>query len=141
MATAQDKADNQKIRYVAIGDSYSIGEGASPAAPESERATRRSCRKSIRHRLDNAAGDRSRAAHLRSIEADVRYAPDRRERLGARRRRKNFSQTFHATPRPNARASSGQKTVAYCHHSGFWRDSDRRALCARTQHFRRTDAL
>jgi lysophospholipase L1-like esterase len=30
MATAQDKADNQKIRYVAIGDSYSIGEGASP---------------------------------------------------------------------------------------------------------------
>src|ERR1700737_660717 len=30
MATAQDKADNQKIRYVAIGDSYSIGEGATP---------------------------------------------------------------------------------------------------------------
>jgi acyl-CoA thioesterase I len=30
MATAQDKADNQKIRYAAIGDSYSIGEGASP---------------------------------------------------------------------------------------------------------------
>ena len=30
MATAQDKADNQKIRYIAIGDSYSIGEGASP---------------------------------------------------------------------------------------------------------------
>jgi lysophospholipase L1-like esterase len=30
MATAQDKADNQKVRYVAIGDSYSIGEGASP---------------------------------------------------------------------------------------------------------------
>ena len=30
MATAQDKADNQKVRYVAIGDSYSIGEGATP---------------------------------------------------------------------------------------------------------------
>ena len=30
MATAKDKADNQKIRYIAIGDSYSIGEGASP---------------------------------------------------------------------------------------------------------------
>jgi lysophospholipase L1-like esterase len=30
MATAQDKADNQKIRYAAIGDSYSIGEGATP---------------------------------------------------------------------------------------------------------------
>ena len=30
MATAQDKTDNQKIRYVAIGDSYSIGEGATP---------------------------------------------------------------------------------------------------------------
>jgi acyl-CoA thioesterase I len=30
MATAQDKADNQKIRYAVIGDSYSIGEGASP---------------------------------------------------------------------------------------------------------------
>jgi len=31
MATAQDKADNQKIRYAAIGDSYSIGEGATPS--------------------------------------------------------------------------------------------------------------
>ena len=28
--TAQNKIDKQRIRYVAIGDSYSIGEGASP---------------------------------------------------------------------------------------------------------------
>jgi len=30
MASAQEKTDQQRIRYVAIGDSYSIGEGASP---------------------------------------------------------------------------------------------------------------
>jgi acyl-CoA thioesterase I len=30
MATAQDKVDNQKIRYAVIGDSYSCGEGATP---------------------------------------------------------------------------------------------------------------
>src|SRR5437870_13289327 len=30
MTSAQNKIDKQKIRYVAIGDSYSIGEGASP---------------------------------------------------------------------------------------------------------------
>src|SRR5437667_8878845 len=29
MASAQEKTDQQRIRYVAIGDSYSIGEGAS----------------------------------------------------------------------------------------------------------------
>jgi len=31
MASAQEKTDQQRIRYVAIGDSYSIGEGASPS--------------------------------------------------------------------------------------------------------------
>lgn len=30
MASAQNKIDKEKIRYVAIGDSYSIGEGALP---------------------------------------------------------------------------------------------------------------
>ena len=30
MASAQNKIDKEKIRYVAIGDSYSIGEGATP---------------------------------------------------------------------------------------------------------------
>src|SRR6266516_1953064 len=30
MAIAQNKIDKEKIRYVAIGDSYSIGEGALP---------------------------------------------------------------------------------------------------------------
>jgi len=30
MASAQEKTDQQRNRYVAIGDSYSIGEGASP---------------------------------------------------------------------------------------------------------------
>jgi len=30
MSPAENKIDQQKIRYVAIGDSYSIGEGASP---------------------------------------------------------------------------------------------------------------
>jgi lysophospholipase L1-like esterase len=30
MATAEDTADNQKIRYAVVGDSYSCGEGASP---------------------------------------------------------------------------------------------------------------
>jgi lysophospholipase L1-like esterase len=30
MAIAQNRIDKEKIRYVAIGDSYSIGEGASP---------------------------------------------------------------------------------------------------------------
>src|SRR5438309_4042465 len=30
MASAQEKTDQQRIRYVAIGDSYSIGEGALP---------------------------------------------------------------------------------------------------------------
>ena len=30
MTNAQNKIDKEKIRYVAIGDSYSIGEGASP---------------------------------------------------------------------------------------------------------------
>ena len=30
MASAREKTDQQRIRYAAIGDSYSIGEGASP---------------------------------------------------------------------------------------------------------------
>src|SRR6266487_612940 len=30
VSTAENKIDTEKIRYVAIGDSYSIGEGASP---------------------------------------------------------------------------------------------------------------
>src|SRR6266705_1287050 len=30
VSTAEKKIDKEKIRYVAIGDSYSIGEGASP---------------------------------------------------------------------------------------------------------------
>jgi acyl-CoA thioesterase-1 len=30
VSSAENKTDNEKIRYVAIGDSYSIGEGASP---------------------------------------------------------------------------------------------------------------
>src|SRR6266699_5408790 len=30
VSTAETKIDEEKIRYVAIGDSYSIGEGASP---------------------------------------------------------------------------------------------------------------
>jgi lysophospholipase L1-like esterase len=30
MAFAEEKVEKEKIRYAAIGDSYSIGEGASP---------------------------------------------------------------------------------------------------------------
>jgi len=47
MVSAQDKIDKKKVRYAAIGDSYSIGEGASPNESWSALLTRHLNKKGI----------------------------------------------------------------------------------------------